>query len=374
MSIKKKFETLDIFWHPDVQMHDTGIGLFEKIGSPLMTVYEKHPEGSDRISNMLSILKRGPIAPHLNWHWGRYAREEELLTFHTSEYLEMLISAERQGGKRLTPSTVLAPGSLDACHAAAGTTLEAMSFVLKKKNSLAYALVRPCGHHAARAQADGYCILNNVALAAELALKSGASKVAIIDWDVHHGNGTQEGFYAQNNVLTISLHMDHGAWGPSHPQTGSAGEVGCNLGKGFNFNIPLPMGTGDSGYDFAMREIIVPEVNSYKPDVLIIACGQDASQFDPNGRQLITMEGFRRMGEYARKLAKQHTGGSLLLVQEGGYSISYAAFCLHATLEGVLGIRQLLTDPLAFYPDDSGPANKAIAEIYKTRIQALEKN
>jgi acetoin utilization deacetylase AcuC-like enzyme len=374
MSLKKDHAKLHIFWHSDVQMHDTGSGLFEKTGSPLLTVHEKHPEGPDRISNMLSILKRGPIAPHLKWHWGRYALETELLTFHTSEYLEMLISAERQGGKRLTPSTVLAPGSLDACRAAAGTTLEAMSFVLKKKNRLAYALVRPCGHHAARAQSDGYCILNNVALATELAIKSGSSRIAIIDWDVHHGNGTQEGFYAQNNVLTISLHMDHGAWGPSHPQTGGADEVGCDLGKGFNFNIPLPMGTGDSGYDLAMRKLVVPTVNSYRPDVLIIACGQDASQFDPVGRQLVTMEGFRRMGEHVRTIAEQHTSGSLLLVQEGGYSISYSAFCLHATLEGVLGKSLLHDDPLAFYPDDPILAHKAIAEISKTRIQAMEKN
>ena len=157
-------------------------------------------------------------------------------------------------------------------------------------------------------------------------------------------------------------------------QTGGADEAGCDTGKGFNFNIPLPMGTGDSGYDLAMRKLVVPTVNSYRPDVLIIACGQDASQFDPVGRQLVTMEGFRRLGEYVRALAEQHTGGSLLLVQEGGYSISYSAFCLHATLEGVLGKSLLQDDPLAFYPDDPGPAHKAIAEISKTRNQAMKKN
>ncbi len=372
MSSKKDQASLNVFWHSDMLLHDTGAGVFEVDRSPLMTVEEKHPEGPDRVRNMLSILKRGPLAPFLNWHWGRHALQEELLTFHTPEYLDILLSAEQQGRKWFTHTTSVARGSFDACRAAAGTTLEAMKYILEGKNKLAYALVRPCGHHAAPAQADGYCFINNVALAADSAIKSGVSRVAIIDWDVHHGNGTQEGFYGRNDVFTISLHMDHGAWGPSHPQTGKADEVGRGASKGFNLNVPLPMGTGDGGYDLAMRELVIPTVRSYRPEVLIIACGQDASQFDPNGRQLVTMAGFRRLGEHVRMLADEHTGGSVLLVQEGGYAVSYAAFCLHATLEGVLGTGQLLKDPLAFYPDNVDSIQKIIADISTVRARALK--
>ncbi len=371
MCTKKDQVSLYVFWHSDVLLHETGSGVFETARSPLMTVEEKHPEGPDRIRNMLSVLKRGPLAPYLNWHWGRHALYEELLAFHTPEYLQSLLSAEQQGGKWFTHTTFFAPGSFDACRAAAGTTLEAMKYILEGKKRLAYALVRPCGHHAAPAQADGYCFINNVALAAQLAISSGIARVAIIDWDVHHGNGTQEGFYERNDVFTISFHMDHGAWGPSHPQTGRADEVGRGSGEGFNLNIPLPMGTGDRGYDLAMRELVIPAVDSYKPEVLIIACGQDASQFDPNGRQLVTMAGFRRLGEHVRKLADEHTGGSVLLVQEGGYAVSYAAFCLHATLEGVLSTGQLLQDPLAFYPENVDSIQKTITDISTLRAKTI---
>ena len=354
---------INVFWHPYVLLHDTGTGVFEAPGSHLLSIQEKHPEGPDRIINMLSILKRGPVSSLLNWRWGHHASEEELLLFHAKDYIEEILEVEKKGGRRLTPTTLVASGSFSACCAAVGTTLDAMSFTLEGEGHIAYSLVRPCGHHASRTHADGYCIFNNVAIAAEFALQAGVERIAIIDWDVHHGNGTQEGFYSQKEVLTISLHMDHGAWGPNHTQTGEAGELGRGTGTGFNLNVPLPMGTGDKGYVSAMEELVFPAIESYKPEVLIIACGQDASQFDPDGRQLVTMAGFRRMGEQVRELANEYTRGNLLLVQEGGYAISYAAFCLHATLEGVLGSKGKLPDPLAFLPENPESALKTVADL-----------
>lgn len=304
---------------------------------------------------------------------GRHCSDEELQLFHSSEYVESIKAAEKEGGRRLTPTTVLSKGSYRACCAAIGTTLEAMSFVLEKTGRIAYALVRPCGHHAARSQVDGYCIFNNVGIAAEYALRRGAKKIAVIDWDVHHGNGTQEAFYEHDNVLTISIHMNHGSWGPYHPQTGQEDELGRGHGKGFNMNIPLPMGTGDEGYISAMEELVFPAIESYRPEVLIIACGQDAGQFDSDGRQLVSMAGFRRMGEQVRELANEYTRGNLLLVQEGGYAISYAAFCLHATLEGVLDSKEQLPDPLAFLPENPEPALKTVADL-KQFFKASRKN
>ncbi len=362
---------IDVFWHPAVLKHDTGSGVFDEVASPLLAVEERHPENAARLENMHAILQRGPLAPRLQWHEGRLADSEELLAFHTSAYVAELRAADETGGRRLTKTTPVAPGSFDACRAAAGTALAAMAHVMDGRGRIAYALVRPPGHHAAPAQADGYCLFNQVALAVELARAGGAARVAVIDWDVHHGNGTQEGFYARDDVLTVSLHMDHGAWGPSHPQTGQADEIGRGRGVGFNLNLPLPMGTGDGGYERAMEEIVVPAVDAFAPDMLVVAAGQDANQYDPNGRQLLSMEGFRRLGHQARALADRHTGGRLCLVQEGGYALSYSAFCLHATLEGVLGVGPLLDDTMGFYPEDADRARTAIAAIREARATAL---
>lgn len=169
------------------------------------------------------------------------------------------------------------PGSWHASLLAAGTTLSAMKHILDDFGKIAYALVRPPGHHAQPTQADGYCFLNNAGLAVQSALEAGCKKVAVVDIDVHYGNGTAEGFYHSNKVLTVSLHMNHGSWGSSHPQSGSVEEVGEGEGFGYNLNIPLPNGTGDKGYKYAMTKIVVPAVQKFEPDMMVLVVGQDSS-------------------------------------------------------------------------------------------------
>ena len=365
-------ESLHVFWHPLVLKHDMGKAAFEIPPYPFLAVAEKHTEGPDRVRNMLAILKRGPLAKRVRWHQGRIATREELLTFHTPAYLKELETAARKGGKWFTRTTLFTPTSMKPVAAAAGTAIAAVDHMLDGKAVLVCALVRPPGHHAGPGTSDGYCFFNNVALAAERAIRRGAKRVAILDWDVHHGNGTQEGFYGRDDVLTISFHMDHGAWHPRvHPQTGQADEVGRGRGKGFNVNIPLPMGTGNAGYVKAMREIAAPAIDRFKPEVILVANGQDANQFDPNGRQLLTMAGFRALAEAARGLARKHTDGRLCVVQEGGYQVTYAALCMHATMEGFLGTGALLKDEISFYPDDPRPAAAAIAAMKRVRARAM---
>lgn len=152
-----------------------------------------------------------------------------------------------------------------------------MKHILDGNGKISYALVRPPGHHAQPTQADGYCFLNNAGLAVELALSSGVSKVAVVDIDVHYGNGTAEGFYGSNRVLTISLHMNHGSWGPSHPQSGTVDEIGEGEGLGYNLNIPLPNGSGNRGYEHAMTELVVPAVEKFEPEMIVLVVGQDSS-------------------------------------------------------------------------------------------------
>ncbi|MCO5601558.1 hypothetical protein L7F22_055681 [Adiantum nelumboides] len=287
------------------------------------------------------------------------------------DYIQELLDADAQGGKLFSTGTKMVQGSWDAALLAAGTTLEAMKSILEGQNKLAYALVRPPGHHAQPTQADGYCFLNNAGLAVQLAIASGIKRVAVVDIDVHYGNGTAEGFYERDDVLTISLHMNHGSWGPSHPQTGLPNEVGQGKGAGFNMNIPLPNGCGDKGYEYAMQELAVPVLTKFRPEILVMVIGQDSSAFDPNGRQCLTMAGYQRLGQIVRDQAELHSNGRVLLVQEGGYHITYSAYCLHATIEGVLHLASpCLSDPMAYYPEDENLAIAAIAQVKKEWIRA----
>ncbi|OAY61044.1 hypothetical protein MANES_01G159100v8 [Manihot esculenta] len=278
MAVASATERIDVFWHEGMLKHDTGKGVFDTGLDPgFLDVLEMHPENANRIKNMVSILKRGPISPYISWHLGRPAQLSELLSFHTPEYINELVKADKEGGKMICCGTFLSPGSWNASLLAAGTTLSAMKHILDGHGKLAYALVRPPGHHAQPTQADGYCFLNNAGLAIQLALDSGCQKVAVVDIDVHYGNGTAEGFYQSDRVLTMSLHMNHGSWGPSHPQNGSVDELGERDGFGYNLNIPLPNGTGDKGYEYAMSELVMPAINKFKPDMLVMVVGQDSS-------------------------------------------------------------------------------------------------
>ncbi|XP_022861752.1 histone deacetylase 8 [Olea europaea var. sylvestris] len=292
--------------------------------------------------------------------------------FHTQDYINELVEADRKGGKFICTGTFLNPGSWDAALLAAGTTLSAMQYILDGCGKIAYALVRPPGHHAQPTQADGYCFLNNAGLAVQLGLNSRFKKVSVIDIDVHYGNGTAEGFYCSDRVLTISLHMNHGSWGPSHPQKGSIDELGEGDGFGYNLNIPLPNGTGDRGYAYAMAKLVVPSVEKFERDMIVLVVGQDSSAFDPNGRQCLTMEGYRKIGRKVREMADKYCDGCILIVQEGGYHVTYSAYCLHATLEGVLNNPDpLVSDPIAYYPEDEAFTTEVVESIKRYQMDKV---
>jgi acetoin utilization deacetylase AcuC-like enzyme len=183
--------SLDVFWHDDAFLHDTGSGVFEHPPSPLMDVPELHPENDVRIRNMKAILERGPLAVSLRWRDGRRAEPADLELVDDPGYVESIREFCAGGGGVLTWSTTVAERSWDAALAAAGTAIAASDAVLDGETGAAYALVRPPGHHAQPRQADGYCLFNNAALVAENARRRGVERVAIVDWDVHHGNGTR---------------------------------------------------------------------------------------------------------------------------------------------------------------------------------------
>lgn len=299
---------------------------------------------------------------------GRLADEDELEGVHDADYIREVRRLAESGGGWVTATTRLGADSYDPLRAAAGTALAAAETVLSGAAPLAYALTRPPGHHAQRAQADGYCFFNGAALAAEAARQAGAERVLVLDWDVHHGNGTQEIFYERDDVFTVSMHMDHGAWGggASHPQTGRLEEQGAGAGVGFTQNIPLPLGAGNAAYFRAFDEVIAPIAERFRPDMIVCASGQDASAYDPNGRHNVSMPGYHGIGSRVRSLAEQFTDGRAILVQEGGYNPSYAPYCLLATIEGLLG-RDATRDPLAYVPDQLLGLDERFAEIAAAR-------
>jgi acetoin utilization deacetylase AcuC-like enzyme len=355
---------IDVFFDDRVLDHDTGLGLWEHPATDLLAVPELHPENAERVRNMESVLKRGPVAQHLSWHGGRPATVEELTLVHDRSYVEAVLQMCRHGGGRIDSSTVLSGKSEEPILVAAGCVLEAGAAVLSEKARIAYAMVRPPGHHAQPAQADGYCFFNHAALVAELARRAGVSRVAIVDWDVHHGNGNQECFWSRDDVLTCSLHMRTGSWGPTHTQTGSPEEMGVGAGKGYNINVELGIGAGDRAYIGAFENIVLPILRQYRPGLIVGSCGQDASAFDANGRQNVSMAGFHGIGDAMRRGSDELCDGKLVLVQEGGYARTYAGYCLHATLEGALGIDPpLLEEAAAYIPDDIARAHEMVLSV-----------
>jgi acetoin utilization deacetylase AcuC-like enzyme len=235
---------------------------------------------------------------------------------------------------QLDPDTAMSPGSYEAALLAAGAGAVAVEEVMAGRASNAFALVRPPGHHAERARAMGFCLFNNVAIAAEIALRHGAKKVLILDWDVHYGNGTQSTFWDRRDVLYLSSHQ----W-PYYPGTGAPTDVGAGEGRGFTVNCALPAGRTDADYGAVFHEIFLPIGLAYAPDLLIVSAGFDPHQNDPLGGMEVTERGFAAMAARVKELAEQVCGGRLVLMLEGGYDLRGLALSVHACAEVLAGRR-----------------------------------
>lgn len=225
-----------------------------------------------------------------------------------------------------------------------GLAVAACRAVLTGQARNAYALSRPPGHHCLPDFPNGFCLLNNVAVAVQAMRAEGrARRVAVVDWDVHHGNGTEAIFWTDPDVLTLSLHQER-----NYPMdTGDATARGDGAGLGANINLPLPPGLGHRGYLHAMERVVLPALERFGPDLIIVACGFDAAAVDPLGRMLATADTFRQMTRMVMAAADRLCGGRLVLVHEGGYSEVYVPFCGHAVLEELSGSATTAPDPMA---------------------------
>jgi acetoin utilization deacetylase AcuC-like enzyme len=286
------------------------------------------------------------------------ASEEALLAVHTAEYLDRLRAA-CDGGPWDGEYAPVTAATWDAARLSVGGVLAAVDAVLDGRVRRALVHARPAGHHAEPDRAIASTYLNNVACGVEHARARGVERVAIVDWDVHVANGAERIFWDRDDVLAISLHQQD--WYPAH--AGALGATGGEGARGSTVNIPLPPATTDAGYRLAMDELVAPIVRAFRPDLIMVAAGQDASVFDPTGRMLVSVGGFRALAERVADLADELTGGRLVASTEGGYSPIYNPFCLLGVLEGLAGESGGIADP---YDDDAtvlaarGPADDRV--------------
>ena len=258
------------------------------------------------------------------------ATDAEICRVHDPDYV--LSIRERAGrATALDPDTFTSPDSYDVARLAAGAAMAAVDYVLAGKGRRAMAMVRPPGHHAGRQKAMGFCLFNNVAIAAAHARAQGLTRVAIVDFDVHHGNGTQACFYEDPAVLFVSSHQY-----PYYPGSGAAGETGAGAGAGFTVNIPLEAGATDGDFDLVYRTIVLPVLRQFGPELILVSAGFDAHEDDPLGGMRVTADGFGNLISMLADVADECCDGRLAAVTEGGYDLPGFAASLRTTT-AVLG-------------------------------------
>jgi acetoin utilization deacetylase AcuC-like enzyme len=289
-----------------------------------------HPESPARLQAVLDDFAAHPVAG-VDKRTPRAATDEEILAVHGAEYLARLSAIAGQT-VRLDPDTLSSPASVPAARLAAGAAINAVEAVWQKTASSAFVWARPPGHHAEQAEAMGFCLLNNVAIAAEAARRMGAERVLIVDWDVHHGNGTQHHFQGRRDVLFLSSHQY-----PFYPGTGAAEEIGVGEGAGFTVNCALPPGQADADYGAVFHDVFLPIGQAFRPDLVLVSAGFDAHIRDPLAGMRLTERGFAAMCTGLRDLARECCEGRLVLVLEGGYDLGALAGSVRACLEVMTG-------------------------------------
>jgi acetoin utilization deacetylase AcuC-like enzyme len=313
-------------------------------------------ESPDSKRRLVSLLEVSGLMRELDLRRAPPATEADLRAVHTPGYLARLEAVNVHGGS-VGEQATMGAGGYDIAKVSAGLTIAAVDAVLRGELKNAYALSRPPGHHCLPDGGMGFCFLSNIAIAVEAAIAAhGLHKVAVLDWDVHHGNGTEAVFYARPDVLTISLHQDN----CFPPGSGAATARGEGKGEGYNLNIPLLPGGGHQTYIDAFERIVIPALRAYQPQLIIIACGYDANSFDPLGRMMLHSESYRWMMQASLDLADQLCGGKIVVAHEGGYAESYIPFCGHALMEALAGKRTAVEDPILGFIQAQQPPEAAI--------------
>ena len=306
-----------LFFDPAMIEHDPGPG---------------NPDRPARLDAIRRLLEQDPI-PGTSWRTPGPAPREAIERVHDPDYIDE-IEAFRGRTGALDRDTIVSAGSVRAAFLAAGAAIESVNAVVEGAAPRAFALVRPPGHHAERRHAMGFCLFNNIAVAAAHARAAlGCRRVLIIDWDVHHGNGTQASFYDRNDVLFFSIHQH-----PLYPGTGAVDETGVGDAEGCTVNVPLPAGFGDAEYAAVFEQVLVPTADWFEPDLVLVSAGFDAHRDDPLGGMTVSTQGFAALCTCVRSIADRHAAGRLALVLEGGYDVDTLAASVHECIGVLAGI------------------------------------
>ena len=287
--------------------HDTGIG---------------HPERPARLSHTLAHLESKPWFPSLHMMGGVECNLDQISSMHDEGLIHRAQTSCAQGLSYLdSPDVVISPDSFEIARLAVGTVLSLSDAIVSGQVNNGFALIRPPGHHAERNEALGFCLFNNIAITARyLQQQHGLERILIVDWDVHHGNGTQHLFEEDPSVFFISTHQY-----PHYPGTGSRSENGIGAGQGATLNCPMNAGTGDDDYQDAFREKILPAIHNFKPDMILISAGFDAHRADPLGSINLSSEHYAWMTTRLMECADQYCQGRILSALEGGYDLDALA-------------------------------------------------
>lgn len=301
-----------------------------------------HPENADRLRAVLRALDDSGVRTELTQLEPRYATPEEISAVHQRRMIEHTQRMAMFGGGRLNPDTYVVQESWDVATLAAGSVARAVEAVVAGEVRNAFALVRPPGHHATPSTAMGFCLINNVALAARVAQRGlGLERVAIIDWDTHHGNGTQDIFYDDPGVLYVSSHTY-----PFYPGSGHWREIGSAAGAGSTLNIPMPAHTGDAAFVRVYEQLVLPAVRRFNPQLIIVSAGYDCHWRDPLAPMQMSVSGFAKLAQMIYDLAAEVCDGRLVCALEGGYDLAALGAGVLATLRVLQGQPERVVDPL----------------------------
>ncbi|MFA5054872.1 MAG: histone deacetylase [Dehalococcoidia bacterium] len=308
--------SVGLVYHPIYLEHDTGM----------------HCETASRLVSIMSHLNNEGTMDKLVPLNAQAASIDQVARVHSPSYISDIESFVKRGGGYLDGDTVASPSSYEAALYAAGGLIAAVDAVMSGDVTYSFALVRPPGHHAVRSAAMGFCIFNNIAIAARDAIaKHKLERVMIVDFDVHHGNGTQDAFYSDSSVLYFSTHQY-----PFYPGSGDVDEIGSGDGEGYTVNVPMPGGCGDAEYVRAFEEVLAPVTKRFKPQLILVSAGYDAHWADSIAGMQVSAPGYTRMATMLKKLADELCDKRLVFALEGGYNLEALATSVDATINVLL--------------------------------------